>query len=166
MAEMQCFISWLVDGLATAVRQQISRRGRTDWRRQHNALSWFVRRRRHDATSNWCRWTDQWQRHDASSLGLLTVWLVTCNGKSACAGRLINGGDTMIFLGMINGGDTMLLLAGTGGLIGNRDTTLLLLAGRWFSYLHATANQRAQADWSTVATRCFFLLWSTAATRR
>jgi hypothetical protein len=75
-----------------------------------------------------------------------TVWLVTCNGKSACVGRLINGGNTMLFLGMINGGDTMLLLLGTGGLINGRDTTLLLLAGRRFGYLRATVNQRAQAD--------------------
>jgi hypothetical protein len=57
------------------------------------------------------------------------VWLVTCNGKTACAGGLINGGNMMLFLGMINGGDTMLLLAGAGGQIDGRDMTLLLLAG-------------------------------------
>jgi hypothetical protein len=53
------------------------------------------------------------QRHDASSLGWLMVWLFTCNGKSACVGRLINSGDMMLFLGMIDGGNTTLLpLAG------------------------------------------------------
>ncbi len=57
------------------------------------------------------------------------VWLVTCDGKSVCAGGLIDSSNTMLFLGMINGGDTMLLLADTGGLINGRDTMLLLLAG-------------------------------------
>jgi hypothetical protein len=52
-----------------------------------------------------------------------------CDGKSACAGRLIDGGNTMIFLGMINGGNTTLLLAGADGLIDGGDTALLLLAG-------------------------------------
>jgi hypothetical protein len=56
------------------------------------------------------------------------VWLVTCDGKSACMGGLINGGDMMIFFGMIDGGNTTLLLAGAGGQINGRDTTLLLLA--------------------------------------
>ncbi len=43
----------------------------------------------------------------------MTVRLVTCNGESACAGRLIDGGDTMLFLGKIDNGDTTLLhLAG------------------------------------------------------
>ncbi len=60
------------------------------------------------------------------------VWLVTCNGKSACAGGLIDSGNTMLFLGMIDGGDTTLLLAGAGGQIDGRDTTLLLLAGQRF----------------------------------
>jgi hypothetical protein len=32
-----------------------------------------------------------------------------CNGKSAGAGGLINGGNTMLFLGMIDSGNTMLL---------------------------------------------------------
>ena len=51
--------------------------------------------------------------HGASSLGWLTVRIVTCDGKSACTGGLINGGDRMLFLGKINGGDTTLLhLAG------------------------------------------------------
>jgi hypothetical protein len=54
------------------------------------------------------------------------VQLVTCNSKSASAGRLINGGNTMLFLGMIDGSDTMLLLAGAGGLFNGRDTMLLL----------------------------------------
>jgi hypothetical protein len=56
------------------------------------------------------------------------VWLVTCNGESACEGRLINGGKTMLFLGRINGGNTMLLLLVAGGMIDGRDTVLLLLA--------------------------------------
>ena len=55
--------------------------------------------------------------------------LLTCDGESACMGRLIDGSDTMLFLGMINGGNTMLLLAGAGGLIDGRDMALLLLAG-------------------------------------
>ncbi len=61
-------------------------------------------------------------------------------------GGLINGGNTMLFLGMIDGGDTTLLLAGVGGLINGRDMTLLLSAGRQFGYLHATASQRAWVD--------------------
>jgi hypothetical protein len=59
----------------------------------------------------------------------LTVRLLTCDGKSACAGGLIDGGNTMLFLGMINGGKKALLLAGADGLIDSRDTALLLLAG-------------------------------------
>jgi hypothetical protein len=55
-----------------------------------------------------------------------------CNDKSAGKGRLIGGGNTMLFLGMIDGGNTALLLAGTGGLINGRDMTLLLLAGQKF----------------------------------
>jgi hypothetical protein len=42
--------------------------------------------------------------------------------KSACAGELIDGGDTMFFLGMINGGNI----------------TLLPLAGRWWEGTLAT----------------------------
>jgi arginine repressor len=57
------------------------------------------------------------------------VWLLTCNGKSACAGRLIDGGNTMLFLGMINGSNTTLLLASADGLINGGDTALLLSAG-------------------------------------
>ncbi len=57
------------------------------------------------------------------------VRLVMCNSKSACAGGLIDSGNTMLFLGMIDGGNTTLLLAGRGGQINGRDTTLLLLAG-------------------------------------
>jgi hypothetical protein len=60
------------------------------------------------------------------------VWLLTCDGKSACMGGLIDGGNTMLFLGMINGGNTLLLLAGTNGLIVGGDMALLLLAGRQF----------------------------------
>jgi hypothetical protein len=59
----------------------------------------------------------------------LMIRLLRCNGKSAGTGGLIDGGDTMLFLGMINGGNTTLLLAGVGGLINGRDMTLLLLAG-------------------------------------
>ncbi len=44
-------------------------------------------------------------------------------------GGLIDGSDTMLVLGMIDGGNMTLLLAGVGGLINGRDTTLLLLAG-------------------------------------
>ncbi len=60
------------------------------------------------------------------------VWLVTCDSESSCAGGLIDGGNTMLFLGMIDGGDTTLLLAGAGGQIDGRDTTLLFLAGQRF----------------------------------
>ena len=59
----------------------------------------------------------------------MTVWLVTCDGKSACKGRLIDGGKTMLFLGMIDGGNTTLLLPVAGGTIDGRDMVLLLLAG-------------------------------------
>jgi hypothetical protein len=52
-----------------------------------------------------------------------------CDGKSAGAGRLIGGGDTMLFLGMIDGNNTTLLQVGVGELINGRDTILLLLAG-------------------------------------
>jgi hypothetical protein len=45
-------------------------------------------------------------------------------------GRLIDGGNMILFLGMINGSNTMLLLAGAGGQIDGRDTMLLLLAGQ------------------------------------
>jgi hypothetical protein len=47
-------------------------------------------------------------------------------------GGLIISSNTMLFLGMIDGGNTTLLLAGAGGLINGRDTTLLLLAGQRF----------------------------------
>ncbi len=104
--------------------------------------------------------------HDASSLGWLTVWLVKCNGKLACKGGLINGNKTMLFLGMIDGGNTTLLLPVAGGMIDGRDTVLLLSAGQQFGCLCAMVNQHAQADWLTAATRCFFLVWSTAATQR
>jgi hypothetical protein len=52
-----------------------------------------------------------------------------CNGKSVCAGVLINGGNMMLLLGMIDGGNTTLLLAGADGLIDGGDTALLLSAG-------------------------------------
>jgi len=57
------------------------------------------------------------------------VWLVMCNGESACAGGLINGNGTMLFLGMIDGSNMTLLLAGADGLINGRDMNLLLSAG-------------------------------------
>ncbi len=57
------------------------------------------------------------------------IWLLRCDGESAGMGGLIDGGNTMLFLGMIDGSNTTLLLAGTGGLINGRDTILLLLAG-------------------------------------
>jgi hypothetical protein len=47
-------------------------------------------------------------------------------------GRLINGGNTMLFLSMINSGSTTLLLAGADGLIAGGDMVLLLLAGQRF----------------------------------
>jgi hypothetical protein len=57
------------------------------------------------------------------------VWLVTCDGESACEGGLIDGGKIMLFLGMIDGGNTMLHLPVVGGMIDGRDTALLLSAG-------------------------------------
>ncbi len=45
----------------------------------------------------------------SSSLSWLTVWLLRCNGESAGMGRLINGGNTILFLGMIDSGNTTLL---------------------------------------------------------
>ncbi len=71
---------------------------------------------------------------------------MTGDGKSACAGGLIDGGNTMLFLGMTDNGNTMLLLVGAGGLIDGRVMMLLLLAGRRFGYLCAMGNQLAQAD--------------------
>ncbi len=56
------------------------------------------------------------------------VQLLRCNGKSVGVGGLINGDETMLFLGMIDGGNTTLLLACAGGLINGRVTTLLLSA--------------------------------------
>jgi hypothetical protein len=64
----------------------------------------------------------------------------------ACKGGLIDGGKTMLFLGMIDGFNTTLLLPVAGGMIDGRDTALLLLAGGQFGCLRATVNQRAQAD--------------------
>ncbi len=57
------------------------------------------------------------------------VWLVMCNGELACESGLIDGGKSMLFLGMIDGGSTIILLLITGGMIDGRDTALLLLAG-------------------------------------
>ncbi len=62
----------------------------------------------------------------------MTVWLLKCDSESACVGRLIDGGNTMLFLGMINGGNTTLLLAGVDGLINGGDMVLLLSAGQRF----------------------------------
>jgi hypothetical protein len=47
-------------------------------------------------------------------------------------GGLIDGGNTMLFLGMINDSNTTLLLAGMNGLIDGGDTVLLLSAGQRF----------------------------------
>ncbi len=58
----------------------------------------------------------------------------------------MDGGKTMLFLGMIDGSNTTLLLLGAGGTIDGRDTALLLLAGRWFHCMPTTVNQRAWAD--------------------
>ena len=52
-----------------------------------------------------------------------------CDGKSVCAGGLIDGSNTMLFLGMIDSSNTMLLLVGMDGLINGGDTALLLSAG-------------------------------------
>jgi hypothetical protein len=57
------------------------------------------------------------------------VWLVTCDGKLACKGRLINSGKTMLFLCMIDSGNTTLLLPVVGGMIDGRDTALLFSTG-------------------------------------
>ena len=65
-------------------------------------------------------WTDQRQRRNDSSLGWSTVQLLRCNGKSAGMGGLIDGDETMLFLGMIDGGNTTLFLACVGGLINGR----------------------------------------------
>ncbi len=56
------------------------------------------------------------------------VQLLRCNSKSAGAGGLIDGDETMLFLGMIDGGNTTLLLGCVSGLINGRVTTLLLSA--------------------------------------
>ncbi len=64
-------------------------------------------------TSSGRGWTDRRRRHGASSLSWSMIWLVTCDGESACMGGLIDGGNTMLFLDKIDGGDKMLLhLAG------------------------------------------------------
>jgi hypothetical protein len=85
------------------------------------------------------------------------VQLVTCNGKSACKGRLIDGGKTMLFLGMINGGNTMLLLLVAGGLIDSRDTALLLLAGRRFGCLRAKGESACTGRLINGGNTMFFL---------
>ncbi len=96
-AETRFFFSWLVDGLANYMWWGVSVRGRTDWRRQHDAFSWYDQRRQHKATSSGLGWTDWRQRHDASFLGWSTVWLLTCDSKSACVGGLINGATQCFF---------------------------------------------------------------------
>jgi hypothetical protein len=60
------------------------------------------------------------------------VQLLRCDGKSAGVGRLIDGDETMLFLGMIDEGDTTLLLACAGGLINGRVMMLLLSANQRF----------------------------------
>ncbi len=155
----------LVNSSATEVQRQISGCRWTDWRQQNNAFYWNDQRRQHDATSSVCGWTDQRQSHDASSLGWLTVGLVTCDGESACKGGLIDGGETMLCVGMIDNSNTRLLLPVAGGLINGRDMALLLSAGQRFGCLRAMANQRARVDWLMAATLCFFLVWSTAVTQ-
>ncbi len=112
-AETQRFFSRLVDGLAAYVQRQISVCRQTDQRRQHDAFSWYDWQRQHNATSNGRGWSDQWRRHGTSSLGWSMVWLVMCYGESACVGGLIDGGNTMLFLGKIDGSD-MTLLHSTG----------------------------------------------------
>jgi hypothetical protein len=62
------------------------------------------------------------------------VWLVRCDGKSAGAGRLIDGGNTMLFLGMIDGGNTMLLHS----------------AGRWWEETLAMRLVSSSFGWSMV----------------
>jgi hypothetical protein len=81
--------------------------------------------------SNFGNW-DQPLSPNACDTSDNSTWLLRCDGKSAGTGGLINGSNTMIFLGMINDSNTMLLLAGTGGLINGRDMTFLLLAGPRF----------------------------------
>ncbi len=53
------------------------------------------------------------------------VWLVTCNSKSACIGGMIDGNDTMLFLGEIHGGDTMLFHSAGGWWEGTLATRLV-----------------------------------------
>ncbi len=146
--ETRCFFSRLVDGSAIEVQWQISGRRWTDWWRQTDAFSWNDQRRQHNATSSVHEWTDQRQSHNASSLGWSTVWLVTCNGKSAYKGGLINGGKTMLFLGMINSSDTTLLLPVAGEMIDGRDTALLLSAGwRSAAYVRQQISVHGRTDW-------------------
>ncbi len=70
-----------------------------------------------------------------TSLMLMTNYLIGIKsnslGKNAKHNSmsLIDGSNSMLFLGMINGGNTTLLLADVGGLIDGIDTTLLLSAG-------------------------------------
>ena len=69
--------------------------------------------------------------------------LVMCNGKSAGMGRLNDGRDTMLILGMINGGNKMLLyLAGqwweggnTGHVLGVTDKILTHAEIKYIMYV-------------------------------
>ncbi len=67
----------------------------------------------------------------------------TCDSESAGAGRLIDGGARLLFLGMINGGNTMLLHLAGQGLAGQLDK-------------HLAVNQQEQADCSTMGIQRFF----------
>ncbi len=121
MAETQRFFSRLVNGLAAYVRRRISLCGRTDRRRQHYAFSWYDRRRQHNATSSRSGCTNRRRRHGTSSLSWLTVRLVTCNGESACPGRLIDGGDTTSLGWSMVGENTCHLLGVTDKILTNTE---------------------------------------------
>jgi hypothetical protein len=54
MADTQCFFSWLVDGLASYMQQQISGLEQADQWQQHNVFSWYDQLRQHNATSSGC----------------------------------------------------------------------------------------------------------------
>jgi hypothetical protein len=152
-AETRHFFScWLVDGLAAYVQWQISVRGRTDRRWRHNAFSWYDRWRQHNATSSGRGWTDRWRRHGTSSLGWSTVWRVTCNGKSACAGGLINSSDTMLFLGKIDGGDTMLLHLAGQWWVGTLATCLVWQTKFWYTEKNNYTNVGIHNDYTLAIT--------------
>jgi hypothetical protein len=103
----------MIDGRDTALLLSAGERLGCLRAMANQRASWYDRRQQHNATSSGRGWTDQRRRHGTSSLGWSTVWLVTCNSESACMGGLIDGGNTMLFLGKIDGGDTTQLhLAG------------------------------------------------------